>query len=383
MVIWNIIRMWSYQFFYQKIRPHRKIIKIIFFGSQLLIPIIAIISQNIVYTAYSPLTSFFYTFSMWTLGALGYLLMGSTLAWSIAWILYIVRVITGKKRFTWNRFFVPFSVDTRLFIRTVITLPIIIALSVIVYGTINTQSVRTVHYSISNQKLATPFPENWVGQKIAVFSDTHTGQIRKRTITEKAIRAINDEQPIITFMVGDLVDGPKFPIIFLEPLTKLQSPLGNYFIPGNHEKYSKDSEVESMIGKYITLIADEVKIIDNVAILGIDYHKGDPIKTFEQVEQLTNTIPEGTPIIGILHDPKYIQTLLDHQPNLTLSGHTHGGQMWPGNILVNLIYKEFAYGPSLHNDGKSVHITTSGIGTALVPMRVGTKPEVVIIHIEE
>ncbi len=320
---------------------------------------------------------------MWTLGALGYLLMGSAIAWSIAWTLYMIRVATGKKRFTWNRFVIPFSIDTRLVVRMIITLPMIVALGIIVYGTINTQLVRTVHYSLSNQELATPFPDHWVGQKIAVFSDTHTGQIRKRAITEKAVRAINNEQPMITFMAGDLVDGPKFPITFLEPLTKLQAPLGNYFIPGNHEKYSKDSEIESVIGNYITLVADEVKIVDHVAILGIDYHTGNPEQTLNQVQQLTNTIPDNTPIIGIMHDPKHIPMILEQQPNLTLSGHTHGGQMWPGNILVKMIYQEFAYGPSYHNNGKSVHITTSGVGTALVPMRVGTTPEVIIIHIEK
>ena len=382
LVIWNIIRLWSYRYFYQKIQPNRKLIKSIFFGVHFLIPVAAIVSQLLVYDYYSRITSFISTVSLWSLGALGYLLLGSIISWGIAWVLYMIRVITHKKHFTWNRFFIPFSLNTRTSIRVFITFPIIVALGIIVYGTYATQTIKVVTYSIENESLNIPFPENWVGQKIALVSDTHTGQVRKQKILEKMVEKINEQQPLITIIAGDLIDGPKFPIHYLQPLTGLTSPLGNYFIPGNHEKYSRDSEIESLIGNYITLLSDNFITLDGVALVGIDYHQSNPVKTFEVIQNTTELIPEETPIIGVMHDPKLIPFLIEKQPNLTLSGHTHGGQMWPGNILVNYLYKTFAYGLTRHNNEKTVHITTSGVGTALVPMRVGSVPEIVIITIK-
>jgi hypothetical protein len=139
MVIWNIIRIWNYRYFYNKIKPYRKQLKIAFFSIQILIPITAIFSQIISYQYYSLVESWIYTGSMWMLGALGYLLMGSTIAWGIAWTLYMIRVATGKKRFTWNRFIIPFSIDTRIGVRILVTLPMIIATAIIIYGTVNTQ----------------------------------------------------------------------------------------------------------------------------------------------------------------------------------------------------------------------------------------------------
>ncbi len=383
LVIWNIVRLWSYRYFYKTIQPRRKLIKSIFFGIHFLIPVIAIISQILVYNYYSRITSIISTLSLWSLGALGYLLLGSIITWSIAWTLYCIRVISGKKHFTWNRFFIPFSLHTRTSIRIIITLPIIFSLGIIIYGTITTQSIRVVEYRINNTSLVTPFPDEWVGGKIVLVSDTHTGQIRKQKILGKMVSIINKQQPLITIIAGDLIDGPKFPITYLEPLTQFSSSFGNYFVPGNHEKYSRDSAIESIIGNYINLIIDNVFLINGVAIVGIDYHQSNPIKTFESIQKTTASVPENTPIIGVMHDPKLIPLLIEKQPNLTLSGHTHRGQMWPGNILVHYLYNEFAYGLTRHNNGKTVHITTSGIGTALVPMRVGSIPEVVVIHIDQ
>jgi predicted MPP superfamily phosphohydrolase len=384
MVVWNIVRMWSYRAFYRTIQPYRTLLKWSFFGILIAIPVIAVLSQLVVASSYSSIGSIIYILSMWTLGSMGYLLMGSFLAWAIAWILYMIRVVTGKKRFTWNRFIIPFSVDTRLSVRILITLPIIASIIVVAWGTVvaNT-TLRTVEYTISNQELSVPFPESWVGQKIGLISDTHIGPVRKQAFLEKVVMRMNREQPLFTIVAGDLIDGPLFPVRYLEPLTQLNAPLGNYFIPGNHEKYSPDSEIESIIGNYITLITDQVIIVDGVALLGIDDRKESSVAAFDRILTIIQDLPATTPIIGILHDPKNISALMNIAPNLTLSGHTHGGQMWPGNLLVRSLYGQFAYGFSQHNNGKTVHVTTSGAGTALVPIRLGTIPEIVIIHITE
>jgi hypothetical protein len=248
---------------------------------------------------------------------------------------------------------------------------------------VNTHNIQVVRYEISNQELAVPFPDHWIGQKIGVYSDTHIGQARKQKFLTKVVRTLNNEQPLLTLMAGDLVDGPAFPVKFLEPLQDLNSPLGDYFVPGNHEKYSKNPAMAKILGDYLTYVADDIVMVDSVGILGLDYRGESTLSAIARAKKITQSINSTTPIIGMMHDPKNIEALFAVNPSLTFSGHTHGGQMWPGNLLVKYLYKEFAYGKSMHNNGKTIHITTSGVGTALVPMRVGTTPEIVIVHINE
>lgn len=376
-ILWRVVRMWNYRPLVHWVRSHYRTIWWIWISSWFLIPIIAIASFIITANHYSWMSSFVYTVSVWALGASGYLLLGSVTSWVFGMIAVLIQ-LPKKIPQTIHQWLLPFPSVLNNSVKAIITLPLILAGVVIFWGTINSQIIRIVPLSISQATVPVPFPDSWVGKKIVLVSDTHIGQARKKQFLQRVVNNIQSQNPDIVIIAGDLIDGPAFPDHFLEPLGKLRKS-STFFIPGNHEQYSNDPSIGSVIDRFVTRVSDQIIMIDGVQIIGIDYSKKSP----EQVRSLIAELDPNPelPTIGVMHDPKNITTLIDRNPNLTLSGHTHGGQMWPGNLLVRYLYGVFTYGPSLHN--QTLHITTSGVGTAQSPIRVGTQPEIVVITIVE
>lgn len=382
-LIWQILRILGWQDLHNLVSAHRDGIWTLFSIGTLSIPALAIGSYVATTKVYNKILSWVYTLSVWYLGAGGYLLVASIISWMISVSFAIYRSIALSVPFTFQTLIIPFSSDFSPLQKALIVLPLIITAGIIIYGTINAYVLRITRYTLSARAGKNPLPSSWIGKNIVVYSDVHTGTIHGRHFLKNIIQKINTLNPYITIMAGDLIDGPKFPHHYLEPLLELHAELGNYFIPGNHEQYSHDREMPRIIDTYLTRVSDEGVIVDSVYIMGIDYRK----ETLEHTANMVNQIMDKSytdkklPIIGILHDPKNIHALIDKEPNLTLSGHTHGGQLWPGTIAVKKIYGVFGYGPSYHNDNQTLHITSSGAGTAQTPMRVGTRPEIVVITI--
>ncbi len=130
--------------------------------------------------------------------------------------------------------------------------------------------------------------------------------------------------------------------------------------------------------KNVTVVTDSVIPIPRtqLTITGFDYStetQDDFAKRAQDVVQ------ESTPTIGILHDPKYREVLGDMGISLIVSGHTHGGQFFPGTFVVRRLYKEKISGLINHDFG--AYYTTTGVGTAVSPARVGTDAEVVMLEI--
>jgi predicted MPP superfamily phosphohydrolase len=384
-LIWQIVRIMGWNDLHQLVNTYHDEIWVLFSLGTLSIPAFAIGSYIATKKYYNRLLSWIYTLSVWYLGAGGYLLVASICSWFIAVIFAIHRSITLEIPFTFHTLIVPFSAQFTSLQKILIFLPLVIAGLLVIYGTINAYILRITRYNLSARAGRNHFPSSWIGKKIVVYSDVHTGTIHGSRFLRRIITAVNKENPYVTIMAGDLIDGPKFPHKQLLPLQELRSECGNYFIPGNHEQYSRDRDMPHIIDTYLRRISDDVIIVDGVYLIGIDYRHEPLQHTRETVAQIVSeTYTDPTmPIIGILHDPKNIQALLDIVPNLTLSGHTHGGQLWPGNLIVKKVYGILGYGPSHHNQDQTLHITSSGAGTAQTPMRVGTKPEIVVITITE
>jgi len=384
-LLWQIIRMLQWEPLHHFIKNHHDTIWILFSIGTISIPAFAIGSYVATTKIYNKFLSWIYTISVWYLGAGGYLLAASILSWVIGVCVVIGRSVAGFEPLSITTVIVPFLVNFTPAQKILVILPLILATIVIIHGTINAYILRVTRYTLSSSAGKYPFPKSWIGKNIVVYSDVHTGTIHGTKFLQRIVNKINAQNPYITIMAGDLIDGPKFPHKQLLPLKELQSVLGNYFIPGNHEQYSRDQEMPGVIDSYLQRISDTSIIIDGVHIIGIDYRKETLEHTQNMVQGILKNNPhiDTMPSIGILHDPKNIQALIDIGPNLTLSGHTHGGQLWPGNLIVKKVYKKLGFGPSYYNDKKTLHITSSGAGTAQTPMRVGTNPEIVVIRVVE
>lgn len=384
-MFWQIVRMSASAQLYQFTQKYRYPLWVVYYALFVAVPPVAMLAYILSGNYFHPLLSLLYTSTSWGLLLGGYLLMGTVTAWMIGICCVVVRHFKKIEKLSWRNVLLPFLRDFTPLQKGIILLPVICAIGLVMYGTINASTIRITHHNLSASSGVYPLPSSWIGKNIILYSDTHIGTVRSKRFLTRVVENINNNNPYITLMAGDLVDGPRFPHHYLEPFGNLRAEAGNYFTPGNHEEYSRDPEISKTIDQYLTRVSDSTTVVDGVTLIGMSYNR-EPMDTFvTRLDQVISRNPAVTtmPSIGILHDPTNIRGLLNLSPNLTVSGHTHGGQIWPGTLLVKKIYGVFAYGPTLHNDNKTLHITTSGVGTAQSPVRIGTRAEIVVIRVVE
>ena len=251
------------------------------------------------------------------------------------------------------------------------------AFSLTIYGVYNASTPKIVRYEISSPTL---FPL-WKNKKIVFISDVHLGMIRREKFMQKIINLINKEKPDITFNLGDLIDGSSFPYQKgFAPLSLLQSKLGNYYVEGNHEGYSQESNLfRKNFPPSLIDITNQKIIINQTQIIGLPFNRA---KNQEQINQelIKVSYDKNLPSIILMHDPKNNPELISNSVSLVLSGHTHAGQFFPFTFLLSKIKNKYFYGLTYTN--KTASLTSSGVGTSMVPLRIRTRSEIVIISIK-
>lgn len=257
---------------------------------------------------------------------------------------------------------------------------ILIVISVIttIYGVYNANKIHRVEYEIESPKLAKDFSD----KKILLVSDIHIGNLRGKNFLKRLVNMINTENPDILFIAGDLIDGSNFPYnSWLAELEKINPNTKIFYVEGNHEKYNKQYDLfKSSIPKNINNISDKKVTINDTDIIGLDFvSENENSKNF--IERFYNSgFEKDKPTIVLVHDPRNNKSLISEGVSLAISGHTHGGQIFPFNIIVNYLYKNWAYG--LNTINNTIFITSSGIGTSVMPLRIGTHSEFVVIKIK-
>ena len=250
---------------------------------------------------------------------------------------------------------------------------------VLVCGFINARIPRVKELEIFVNKPA----GNLKTLNIVAASDTHLGTIIGRSWLASTVDKINALSPDIVLLPGDVLDGEIKPVIrenMGEELKRLQARYGVFAIMGNHE-YFGGSEVASryLSEQNITMLRDQsVKIADSFFIIGredrsADRRFGQPRK---DLKVLMENVDQQFPIILLDHQPYDLHLAAENGVDLQLSGHTHYGQLWPLNYVVEAIY-ELAWG--YKRVGNTHYYVSNGAGTWGPPMRIGNRPE--IIHI--
>ncbi|GHT04434.1 metallophosphatase [Bacteroidia bacterium] len=227
--------------------------------------------------------------------------------------------------------------------------------------------------------------------KIVAVSDFHLGvQIDKKQL-HKYVQLINAQQPDVILIAGDLIDNNILPLNLEkmeEEINRLQAPLGIYFCLGNHEYLSGIEGSKAFLRKTnLTVLVDSVATIaDDVQIIGRDDKQGNPNRlSLKEVKGI------GCKVEGVC-DPSsstLITILLDHEPynleeaeaagiDLQFSGHTHHGQVFPFNKLVEHLF-EVGYG--YKQKGNTGVYVTSGLGLWGPPFRIGTQSEIVVVKL--
>ena len=155
---------------------------------------------------------------------------------------------------------------------------------------------------------------------------------------------------------------------------------GMYFVSGNHEEFTNRNKFLEAIGSTgIHVLNNEKVDVDGLQIVGVhDDEAGDPkaLRAILQSMQLGGRRPS----VLLAHQPSNPVIAAEAGISLQLSGHTHGGQIWPWSWVAALVHGRFNYG--LHRLGALQVFTSSGVGTWGMPMRVGTKSEIVLLRFE-
>ncbi|MEA3523313.1 MAG: metallophosphoesterase [Campylobacterota bacterium] len=215
---------------------------------------------------------------------------------------------------------------------------------------------------------------------IAQISDMHIGGLIDQEFVAQSVAQINAQKPDLVVITGDLTDAPIATLKdAVDELQNLKSPLGTFYIVGNHEYFHGIKETIAYIKSIgITVLENSALKLDDFYICGVYDIFGHRYGSYEpDIDKTMQSIPKDAPSLLLVHQPRFLSALGTHKPSLILSGHTHGGQIWPFEHLVKLVQP---YVKGLHVIGKNRHIyVNSGIGFWGPPMRLGSQAEITII----
>jgi len=252
-----------------------------------------------------------------------------------------------------------------------------LGLLVSVYGIANAAAIRVKRISVQLPGL----PGSWRGRVAALVTDSHLGHVRGVGFISRVVSKLRKSGADIVFISGDLFDGTKADLNMLAAPWKNLSPrFGTVYVTGNHEEFSDPAKYLSAVSASgIRVLKSEKVIVDGLQVVGVHYHDSTDPRHFRATLQNVN-VDRSRASILLTHVPHSLQIAESEGISLQLSGHTHRGQLFPFTWFTSRIFGEFTYG--LHRFGGLAVYTSSGVGTWGPPLRVGTYPEIVLIHFE-
>ena len=224
------------------------------------------------------------------------------------------------------------------------------------------------------------------GFRIAVVSDIHLGPLAGRAHTARIVDTINAAEPDLVAIVGDLVDGTVEELgAAAEPLRDLSAPEGSFFVTGNHEYFVDDTaswlrELERLgvqpLRNENTAIRRGGAAFDLVGVNDITGdRRGDP----PDFDRALAGVDSSRPTVLLAHQPVVVSQAAARGVDLQLSGHTHGGQMWPFHYVVRMVQPSLAGLSTV--DATQLYVTR-GAGFWGPPVRIGAPPDVTVLTLE-
>jgi predicted MPP superfamily phosphohydrolase len=223
-------------------------------------------------------------------------------------------------------------------------------------------------------------PVSMDGFKIALVSDIHLGPLLGRSHTERIVRIINSTNADLVAVVGDLVDGSVAELGHAaEPLQDLRAKHGSFFVTGNHEYFSGAEQwIEEVTSFGLTVLRNQRVEIDGLDLAGVNDVTGGGSGDPPDYAKALDGRDAGRPVVLLAHQPVQAHEAAKHGVDLQLSGHTHGGQMVPFNLVVRL--QQPIIGGLGTIDGTQVYVTR-GAGFWGPPVRFGAPPDISLVEL--
>ncbi|HMN48459.1 MAG TPA: metallophosphoesterase [Ignavibacteriaceae bacterium] len=260
---------------------------------------------------------------------------------------------------------------------------VIIFVGLIVFlGNLNKRNIE-----IRNLEITIPKGESKLDSlNIVMASDIHLSPIDGERLLVRIVDKMNSLNPDIILLAGDIVDD-KAKVLdergIGESFRKLKSKYGVYSINGNHEFINGVDSCVRFAEKFgIKFLRDGYELIDSSFYLIGREDSSMPQFTGKQrksLEEIVKKIPANYPKILLDHTPFKLEQAQQNNIDLQLSGHTHHGQIWPANLITNMIY-EISWG--YKKKGNTHYYVSSGAGTWGPPVRTGSSSEIVNIKVK-
>jgi hypothetical protein len=249
------------------------------------------------------------------------------------------------------------------------------------YGFSNTRvSPRVVRVSVGIHGL----PDDLSGFRIVQITDTHISATVRKGFLEDIVKEVNSLEADIIAFTGDLADGPVKELKNdVSPLKELHSSYGSFFVTGNHEYYGQmEAWLEEVDRLGLRVLLNQHKIIDKgkgrIILAGVtDYNAGQFLKAHvSDPQKALFSAPASHLKILLAHQPRSIFASAALGFDLQISGHTHGGQFFPGQYFVRL---QQPYLQGLVRHEKTWLYVSRGTGYWGPPIRIGAPSEITLI----
>ncbi len=230
-------------------------------------------------------------------------------------------------------------------------------------------------------------PEAFDGFRIAQISDIHVGLTIKKGFIEGIAEQVNELKADLVAITGDLVDGTVEHLHdHVLPLASIKSKHGSFFCTGNHEYYSGAEEWGGALEKMgIRVLLNENQVIEKkgqkLYIAGVTDYRAERYLSAHKTsvrKALLNTKVDDC-VILLAHNPYSITEAGQNKVDLQLSGHTHGGQFFPWNLFVYLVYP---YVKGLHKHDDTFIYVNRGTGYWGPPVRIGVPSEITLLTLK-
>lgn len=251
------------------------------------------------------------------------------------------------------------------------------------------RELRTTH-------VALPFPGWPAGRplRVAQISDIHVGQNLNAAQLRRFVSGVNAASPDLICITGDIADSPlaDYPAFF-PILGELRARFGVYAILGNHDHYAGAEVVTEALERWTNCVVlrDTAVTVDldgaRLHVIGLDDRGRDwarGVQSDSRLGELLDEAPSDVPVLLLCHRPDIFHHAAARRVPLTLSGHTHGGQLavpWFGRRLRNLAEFITPFDRGLYRNGESHLYVNCGLGVTGQRIRLFTPREITVFQL--